>query len=98
MSDSKHTPTPGPWTYVHTCGEIQAEDDEDRWTLAATFRLVKHPDREVMHANGRLMAAAPDMRDALRAVEWGAKAAKHHDGCGLAAALAKAEGREGSDG
>lgn len=72
MTDYKHTPAP--WRYASKCGEVQAEAGESKSTTYATVAELYRPwgvDVEQMHANGHLIAAAPDMLEALEEIkEW----------------------------
>ena len=59
--------TPGPWEYGEErgcCREIHADNGPELYAIAQT----RHGDPEICEANARLIAAAPDMLDALIAV------------------------------
>jgi hypothetical protein len=62
--------TPGPWEYVASVGVVRAKDDEmtvceiKGWGYLTSKNGVAKATDE-MDANGRLLAAAPDMLSAL---------------------------------
>ena len=58
------TPTPGPWHYDEARAEITTADDVA--ALIATVEIENASVAAQAHADGRLMAQAPAMRDALR--------------------------------
>ena len=88
--EKKHTP--GPWSadecrsgfavYAYKSGEavVQTEDDEGRYGTIAN------------EANARLIAAAPELLDALRLVLAHDGALTGADWTAIRAAIAKAEG------
>jgi hypothetical protein len=104
-------PTPGPWQarLVHTqmddagstVGTVGPRHPDGRQWMV--FSDAPHGDTE---ADARLMAAAPQMLDALERLQWGAdpggwskcpvcangESSGHTDGCRLAAALRAARG------
>lgn len=59
MTDTTHTP--GPWRVLHKTGVFPM--DSDCWTIGTAEQ---HRKEHV--ANARLMAAAPDLLDALQAL------------------------------
>ena len=80
--------TPGPWTY-------EAEETGFAGAIVATTGWICDFDTDPSLANARLIAAAPDLLEALQAV-----IAEHEDGYGLKcveqvkAAIAKATGEK----
>lgn len=98
MTQSKHTP--GPWSAV-------ADEDSARiggcdWRIITPCSLDDHDalvsiwdrrDGEDVAANARLIAAAPDMLEALKKIvfDWDGEP---EDMADARAAIAKAEGRE----
>lgn len=90
MNEHKHTP--GPWSaekcrsgfavYAYKSGEavVQTEDDEGRYGTIAN------------EANARMIAAAPELLDALRLVLAHDGALTGADWTAIRAAIAKAEG------
>lgn len=79
---SKHTPTPGPWRYT------------DGWIEAGPHTIAQIiPIAGVDEANGRLMAAAPTMLEALK---WARTCVPYPSDChaAIVAAIAAAEGTD----
>jgi hypothetical protein len=75
-AELRSLPTPGPWyardevcvgpTVVHSQGCFEIVDDEDRNRAHVLCTRFPWPDRaDEMRANARLIAAAPDLLDAL---------------------------------
>ena len=97
---AKHTP--GPWTYSDTGCLVGGPD---RLRIADTYcpeRAVRRPDFNECQANARLIAAAPEMLEALQTVDrWLQSQAFDTQttvrvmalGATIRAAIAKAEGR-----
>ena len=93
-------PTPGPWKV--TPDSFVMTDDRPSIGIAKVITHTKE-----FPANARLIAAAPDLLEALKSIEWITancpafcpdcghdRAAGHHSKyCQLAAAIAKAEGK-----
>jgi hypothetical protein len=106
MTDSeKHTP--GPWTVHHRCRGCTEQDDEQ---LGLGLEVVGPEPASgrgdyARAADARLIAAAPDLLEALREVEAimmtveprSDKAEYLAGRQRVLAAIAKAEGREGGD-
>ncbi len=74
MSKTKHTP--GPWTASFERGSGQAEIISSRWILATVFKM--KPDDNLLRtstlkADARLMAAAPEILEALKELIYMAK-------------------------
>lgn len=63
-----HTPTPGPWRVTHDL----RDDDEAVCDLVNNTWVIKptHARLGSWHADAQLIAAAPDMLEALRSVEF----------------------------
>lgn len=105
MNTNDHTP--GPWTYEHTRHEGKIKGcwfDIPDSTLATTTFTLGRSFEKVAHANGRLMAAAPDLLDAayemlalIHDMTEGEGRVSFMNNCdqvrGLMDAIAKAEGR-----
>jgi len=113
-------PTPGPWKISHggfgtddgfsiASNSIEAKNVKqvaECWPCA----IVNDDHRRELAANARLIAAAPQLLAALKAVEWegwapreddyccpscrNPKYTKHHPNCQLHAAIRAAEGTE----
>ena len=75
MADAKHTP--GPWTYsTHSDGwsytiHIAQADDAaytPDWSDVAYFTPCRGERQQIQEANARLIAAAPELLEALQAV------------------------------
>lgn len=77
MSEAKHTP--GPWRLPHfvsedsgcDCGYIFANDDRMGAVASVHFHKREcddNPPKDEAKANARLIAAAPDLLEALKAV------------------------------
>jgi len=60
---SKHTP--GPWSHATDFGQVGSIETDDGLVIAQAQALVSDPDRSVRNANARLIAAAPDLLEAL---------------------------------
>lgn len=92
MSETAHTP--GPWM----TGGYTVTANNGNLLVAKLYREQKLQDAE-SDANARLIAAAPDMMEALKRIqaafaaptEWTSKIATEM--AGVRAAIAKAEGR-----
>lgn len=100
----KHTP--GPWTFsndrFNACPDVKPDGvlgsilSEDEWFIAEVWADAGDDDSEP-EANARLIAAAPDMLEALRGIQ--AQCAGHCDEFSLRVcvvantAIAKAEGK-----
>ena len=87
------THTPGPWSVkgTHYGDQFRAESIEPN-----ICEMVSSRSPEETTANARLIAASPDLYEALREIiaEWDARDLNDTGGIALArAALAKAEGR-----
>lgn len=70
MTEAKHTP--GPWSYENESQTVYVGDQiEGRWIAQVRgwgwLQKLKNGE-EVQDANGRLIAAAPELLDALRVV------------------------------
>lgn len=68
MEQVKHTP--GPWEYGEErglCREIHADNGPELFAIAQT----RHGDPEICEANARLIAAAPELLEALIAFRDG---------------------------
>jgi hypothetical protein len=87
-SDTKHTHTPGPWTLRMRAKPILA------WDVVTTDGAVMGGVYE--EANARLIAAAPELLEALEAVaqllDNGQPIDPEHDGDWIRAAIANATG------
>lgn len=89
MQTKTHTPTAGPWTYGTHQGHTLVQTEEPAKTICNVYGNTT----DQKEANASLIAAAPDMLEALKHI-------RDHDN-GLAAvtralaekAIAKAEGR-----
>lgn len=93
MSNAKHTP--GPWSYWPSVAYAEGVITRDA-TLGHIATPAVMGDRGVMIANARLIAAAPDLLDALRALLPFAMEIvnkNHSSVINACAAIAKAEGR-----
>jgi hypothetical protein len=106
--------TPGPWKACGCgkCGQVSCSDhpvckvERGDWGDSAEM-VYGHIPIEEGDANARLIAAAPDLLEALKCVEWvmsGSgprfcsdcghdRSRGHAKGCSVAAAIAKAEGK-----
>ena len=103
--------TPGSWKMTENRNEATGDHiyyvDAENWGIAAIFCWGRDGEYDAIHeANARLIAAAPEMYEALAAMEWskyigvdefcpccgGSRAGGHINDCLLAAALAAAEG------
>ena len=62
MDNTKHTP--GPWTFNEKTDCIQSEHPDHRFSLIA--KVATGEDIREEHANARLIAAAPEMYEALK--------------------------------
>lgn len=62
-----HTPSPGPWSFEYDAAEIRDADGEFV-THVATSRYVDDREDPRALANARLIAAAPQLLEALQAV------------------------------
>lgn len=106
MSETKHTP--GPWAYQAKPGPRELTFKRRHWVIGSTVTghgvgiAFGDGPGEPDDANARLIAAAPDMLEALKhADEWldelGCDCATDEPGtcafCLVRAAIAKAEGR-----
>lgn len=91
MSAAKHTP--GPWAYDQAGGEVYYADGDVEPVIAGIEQ--DGTSEEQADADGRLIAAAPDLLDACERAEWWLST--HPEGSAmrdvLRAAIAKAEGR-----
>ena len=90
--------TPGPWYVVRTLTSSLSIAASPKYTLIATvYGAAFHAGPYVAEANARLIAAAPDMLEALRTiVEYGPQSGMKADAPMLIAAraaIAKAEDR-----
>ena len=65
MSTAKHTP--GPWAYIPQTDSVYS-DIENKFKMPPGDNFVCELGLKNMEANARLIAAAPDMYDALR--QW----------------------------
>lgn len=116
---SEITYTPGPWEPVLDDNGMEATDIQSAGSLVACvygvedFPCIDDEGRESFAlevvANARLISAAPDLLEALKAIEWVAtedssredfcpscdrlRQYGHTETCGTAAAIAKAEKR-----
>lgn len=63
---SKHTP--GPWIYDEAASEIGAETDNGAMTTIATMTDWFPEYYQERYANARLIAAAPDLLEALQEI------------------------------
>jgi hypothetical protein len=95
MSAARHTP--GPWFVDPECnGNISAEHNHQLAIVTARY-VGERPDYAEAKANARLIAAAPELLDALRdAVKQCDCGINHVRGCWTEHArevIAKAEGR-----
>lgn len=63
-TEQKHTP--GPWVAGEPdwCGDYTIESDKAPWAIAAVISNFRTP--AVVEANARLIAAVPDLLEALR--------------------------------
>ena len=99
---SEHTP--GPWRdWNKSCGAVMAPKKKDTWGSRAVALVTHWPSEEERAANARLIAAAPDLLDALEKLvgscpplgpwdeeDWGSPS---NDAMAVAAAaIAKAKG------
>lgn len=70
MGDAKHTP--GPWVVGPVHDAVCAEPDRDGWTVVASNPHPRSPRgaslRRQWEANARLIAAAPELYEALSAL------------------------------
>jgi hypothetical protein len=80
------TPRPGPWSVWEDEGQLQIRDE--RYILLAVVR----PCRKHAKANATLIAAAPDMLEALEAIQVVLTPDATHCHRIIADALAKAKG------
>lgn len=90
MSAAKHTP--GPWEFV-----LAGSGNYPEWYVSlgnrGFLRLPATTDMDTMDADARLIAAAPDLLEALKTVEWHAPGSCWIvDADKIATAIAKAEG------
>lgn len=102
---AKHTP--GPWSESETRdGYIMGGEGDDRYTIANTLVRSGYPSQALrnhaeMKANAQLIAAAPELLEALKALtEWGRthtsprdQNSPHNLLIAACAAITKAEGR-----
>ena len=101
MSDRAASYTPGPWGIPTSPWAVWAGDQQIascRWLDDYGDFSRECADSEEAHANARLIAATPDMYEALRVARIALAKAGHHDGLSAVlmevdAAIAKAEGR-----
>lgn len=87
-----HKFTPGPWEAIqnddprgqpvaHYRGLVcTVEHSPDRY-LAVVAENVEHVSREEWPHNARLIASAPDLYEALKAVEWAGRNSEDGDPC-----------------
>jgi hypothetical protein len=84
--------TPGPWTWVEGYNGLYGSgEDNDVLTFADYEGMYLSYSNKYTHGNARLIAAAPDLLEALKAARsfhWGDVEAQ------VNAAIAKAEGKE----
>lgn len=77
--------TPGPWTYNLTTGVVRSLAEEFpncRQPVICDLRHWPHEDTTYIHpANARLIAAAPDLLEALKAMEdrFGCRSSRQED-------------------
>lgn len=83
---SKHTP--GPWSYDADENEIHSDSMQETGGDPAHICEVLGPNKEV---NASLIAAAPEMLEALKTLQANFATGKTRDA--IAALIAKAEGR-----
>lgn len=95
MAESKHTP--GPWSFVKCDGGFRSFDADD-WTVIAQNKIVPAlvwggVAFEEGEANARLIAAAPELLEALIAVRSVLDRNMSPNACAMAdAAISKATG------
>ncbi len=110
--ETKHTP--GPWAYMEgdaarfESSRISRADDREFTIALVNCEWLNKSQREQDIANARLIAAAPDLLEALKHHQWAGyggytcpacdqtKRDDHRPNCEIAAAIAKAKG--GADG
>ncbi|MCY1219501.1 hypothetical protein D9M72_314790 [compost metagenome] len=61
---AKHTP--GPWAHATDMGQVGSVEFADGTVIAQAQQLPGDPLHEQRNANARLLAAAPELLDALR--------------------------------
>lgn len=96
--------TPGPWSFSRTCDILAPIGDTGKQGIIAKVRVIYAPSGEAeRRANARLIAAAPELLEALRPLaallvpakpqgNAGAYSIRHSDIRAAAAAIAKATG------
>ena len=88
MNTHTHTHTPGPWS-VETKGSRHFIDGADELTVAYVDRAGVR-ERQTYKANAHLIASAPDLLEALKALSVAVRDAGKE---GTAGNLARAEGQ-----
>jgi hypothetical protein len=93
--DTKHTP--GPWEFVKYAGNVTMIERHERTGYGYQQTNIARvlPVSEALDANARLIAAAPDMLEALEGARAALIAYGAGDGAtfkGVCAAIAKAKG------
>lgn len=66
MTDKRPAWTPGPWRVWHRGDSAQIRADDGKTNIALLYIKAVAD----MHANGRLIAAAPELYEALGALEF----------------------------
>ncbi len=94
MSEARHTP--GPWIDPHNSDWNYGLEDDENWYAGIrdedgnSIAIASHPDREVMHANARLISKAPELVQALADLFMHCEMIHKHWGEGCNAREAKA--------
>ena len=66
MNATKTQHTPGPWK-IERIGVGDIEENDSRWMVTGRGRIIADPGADkIGRANARLIAAAPEMLEALR--------------------------------
>lgn len=108
VAASKPKHTPGPWEWTEPFGESRTLTTGSGREPIIQAAAYEQPYLHASEADEALLAAAPELYAALKAAQWGnysegrercpdcsgAFDEGHRKWCGIAAALAKAEGRE----